>query len=254
VNLKSKAKGVIGRLLPVDLAEKLTEYSIARQEPQVSLAQSTAITPPGATWREVVERGREELWTRALQKIGTPDILFLEFGVWQGYSIDYFSRLNRSPPSRFYGFDSFEGLPEGWRGMSAGHFSTGGQIPVSDDERVRFVKGWFRDSLPGQLDRLVEEARSRALLVHFDADLYSSTLYLLCALTQRFDSFYCVFDEFSGHEMRALHNFMQAFGATCEFYLHVPWRGEPTTAFGKLTMPDRAPATSAGLDAARVAA
>jgi hypothetical protein len=204
VPLKNKAKALIGRLIPVDLAEKLTEYSIAQQEPQVSLAGSTAITPPGKTWQEVVERGREELWRRALERIGAADLLYLEFGVWQGYSIEYFSRLNRSPRSLFYGFDSFEGLPEGWRGMSAGHFSTGGQIPVIDDERVRFIKGWFQDSLPGQLDVLVEQAQSRALLVH---------------------------------EMRALHNFMQAFGATCEFYLHVPWRGDPTTAFGKLTMP-----------------
>ena len=29
------------------------------------------------------------------------------------------------------------------------HFSTGGQVPVIDDPRVRFYKGWFADILPG---------------------------------------------------------------------------------------------------------
>lgn len=235
--LKSRAKALIGRMVPTDFAEKIAEYSIAQQQPSISLAGATPIVMPGSSFDDLVERGREELWRRALEKVRAQDILFLEFGVWKGYSIRFFMGLNTSPRSRFYGFDSFSGLPEYWRGMEAGHFSTEGQVPQIDDPRVEFVKGWFQDTLPLYLDRLEAEAEGRALVVHFDADLYSSTLYLLCTLTQRFKSFYCVFDEFSGHEMRALYNFMQAFGAECEFYSYVPWRGDPTTLFAKLTMP-----------------
>jgi len=232
-------KAAIGRLIPTDLAEKLAEYSIAQREPSVSLANSVPIVLPGTSWMDVVERGRQELWRRAIEMVGGGDLLLLEFGVWQGYSMDVFRRLSPAPGSRFFGFDSFEGLPEAWRGMKAGNFSTGGKIPDIDDPRVEFVKGWFQDTLPGQMDRLAALADGRTLIVHFDADLYSSTLFLLCTLTQRFREFHCVFDEFSGHELRALYNFIQAFGARCDFHYHVPWRGDPTTAFAKLTMPDR---------------
>jgi len=36
---------------------------------------------------------------------------YLEFGVWKGESLKYFSTLDQNPKSRFFGFDSFEGLP-----------------------------------------------------------------------------------------------------------------------------------------------
>ena len=37
-----------------------------------------------------------------------------------------------------------------------------------------------------------------AILIHFDADLYSSTLFLLCQLYREFDRYYFIFDEFTG--------------------------------------------------------
>src|SRR5438270_7095361 len=61
---------------------------------------------------------------------------FLEFGVFKGESIRAWMLLNKNPASRFFGFDTFEGLPEEWRHVGKvtrkGEFSTGGRPPVVD--------------------------------------------------------------------------------------------------------------------------
>jgi len=239
VRLKDKLKGLLGRRLSADLMEKLTEYSLLQREDSVSLKGSQLVSMPGTSWSEVADAGRRELWKRTLERIGSSDILLLEFGVFRGESMRELVQLNRSANSRFYGFDSFEGLPEVWRGTSKEQFSTGGQVPDIDDPRLRFVRGWFRDSLPPLMDELAALAAGRALIVHFDADLYSSTLYLLFELARRFDSYHFIFDEYGGHEVRALYNFMQATGATCDFYHHVEWQGLPTAVSGHLKLPPR---------------
>lgn len=235
--LKTRLKRSIGKAAQVDFLEKLTEYAIAEQVDAVSLKQAETVIAPGTTWEHIIERGREDLWRRSLARIGSEDLLLLEFGVFQGESIRYLADYNRSQRSLFYGFDSFEGLPEGWRGNDAGHFSVGGEPPKIDDPRVRFVKGWFRDTLPPLMDELVDAARDRALLVHFDADLYSSTLYLLFTLGIRFKRYHFIFDEFSGHETRALYNYIQATGAEARFFYRLDWEGYPQVVSGELTLP-----------------
>ena len=52
-------------------------------------------------------------------------------------------------------------------------FDVGGAIPVIDDPRVEFVKGYFQDTLPGFLDCFQLTNR---LVVHTDADLYTPML------------------------------------------------------------------------------
>ncbi len=104
-------------------------------------------------------------------------ITYLEFGVFRGDSIRRMSKLFTHPDSRFVGFDSFEGLPEDWgANRPQGHFTTEGQIPLIPDSRVSFVKGYFQNTLPGFL---ATPRRNVPTLIHFDADLYSSTLFLL---------------------------------------------------------------------------
>lgn len=73
-------------------------------------------------------------------------VLFLEFGVWQGNSLRVWAELSSHEESRFFGFDSFEGIPQAWRRRPAGYFSTAGNPPEARDERVRFVKGWFNET------------------------------------------------------------------------------------------------------------
>ena len=230
---KTWLKRSLGKVFPVDLLEQLTEYSIG--EKVFPLDPASEIRMPGKGWEEVVNRGRKELWRRAFDRIGS-DILLLEFGVFRGESLREFVTINTAPRSLFYGFDSFEGLPEDWRTTKAGHFSTDGEMPQIEDTRVRLVKGWFNRSLPPLLDQIEAEAGDRAVVVHLDADLYSSTLYALNRISERIPSFYFIFDEFAGHEARALHNFRQATGAEVEFWDHVNWNGLPAAVSGRLSL------------------
>jgi hypothetical protein len=81
------------------------------------------------------------------------------------------SSLLRNPTSNLHGFDSFEGLPESWDlSLEKGHFAMDGSVPVIDDSRVSFVKGWFSETLPQYVLPPHEQ-----LFVNFDADRYSST-------------------------------------------------------------------------------
>jgi len=105
---------------------------------------------------------------------------YLEFGVFEGDSIRQWCALNQNAGSRFFGFDSFEGLPEDWHsGKRKGAFSTGGKSPEMTDPRVSFVSGWFQQSLRGFMTSYRPQSQ---LVIHIDCDLYSSTLYCLTTL------------------------------------------------------------------------
>jgi O-methyltransferase len=84
----------------------------------------------------------------SMEVINDNPIDYLEFGVYKGNSIREWMRLNQHTESRFFGFDTFTGLPENWTySMKKGAFSAGGNIPVIEDSRVKMVKGLFQNSL-----------------------------------------------------------------------------------------------------------
>src|ERR1700730_1859622 len=143
---------------------------------------------------------------------GGTAIDFSEFGVCEGKGIEFWSKINRDPQSRFIGFDSFEGLPEDWtRHYPKGALSTGGWVPEIEDERVSFVKGWFQNTLPGFLDGFTPRSR---LVVHNDSDLYSSTLFTLVSLHRLLvPPAVIIFDEYTvaTHEFRAFSDYRSAF-------------------------------------------
>jgi O-methyltransferase len=154
---------------------------------------------------------RTALYAHINALLGAGPIDYLEFGVHEGASIREWTHLNRSPESRFVGFDSFEGLPQAWDYLEAGAFSTGGKVPNIDDARATFVRGWFQDTLGQFLDGFV--ARSR-LVVNNDSDLYSSTLFMLTKLDALLIPGTIVFfDEFDDvqHEFRAMVDYADAY-------------------------------------------
>lgn len=175
---------------------------------------------------------RNSVFVAVAQECGLLDapITYLEFGVHKGVSIAWWYGHNLSEASRFYGFDSFEGLPEDWNSdRGIGTFDVNGQAPLTDDGRVTFVKGWFHQTLPGQL-QVLETPNRR--VIHMDAALYRSSIYPLCLIGPYIrDNDIMIFDEFADsiHEFRAFEDFRQIFGIEAE--LIVASRGFNQSAF-----------------------
>ena len=120
--------------------------------------------------------------------------------MFQGESIREVARLNPNPDARFFGFDSFEGLPQ------------------IEDPRVSFVPGWFDQSLPPFLLQYRPQDR---LWIHIDADLYGSTLCALTYLNRHIRTgTIMVFDEVEDlmHEFKALCDFQDMSGKTLELF------------------------------------
>lgn len=164
---------------------------------------------------------------------------YFEFGVAQGRSIRKIAELFTDPASRFYGFDSFEGLPENWMMHQVGAFSNEARLPSVSDDRITFVKGWFQNSVPEFLPHLREIRRDkkRVALIHYDVDLYSSSLFLLTLLWSEFDEYYFMFDDFIYDEVIALRDFLTAFPVTLEFFAQTKGGGErpnPDQVFGRM--------------------
>lgn len=153
---------------------------------------------------------REAMWSFIASRApGAID--YLEFGVHEGHSILYFAGTNKSADSRFFGFDTFTGLPEDWNGYRRGHFDTGGQIPNTDDKRVKFIAGLFQDTLPAFLADFRADKR---IIVNIDSDLYSSALYCLTKLDPVLPKgAMLIFDEFGDvlHEFRAATDYISSY-------------------------------------------
>lgn len=127
--------------------------------------------------------GRYALHEYVAQQVGSQPIVFVELGVYEGESLRWWLDFNRHPASSFHGFDTWTGLPEQWRGLPAGHFAC--EQPAILDPRCKLHRGMFQERLPRWLD--IHPWAVRQQVVHFDADLYSSTLYALC----RLDPWFC---------------------------------------------------------------
>lgn len=137
---------------------------------------------------------------------------YLEFGVFKGDSLREWSNLSISRESRFFGFDTFNGLPEYWfKEFGKGAFDVGDDIPRFTDGRVSLIKGLFQDTLDNFLK---DYQRKNTMVVHIDADLYSSTLFVLVSLHHYFMAGDIImFDDFLDPlgEFKAFSDYCQAF-------------------------------------------
>ena len=156
-----------------------------------------------------------------------PNTLWLEFGVASGKTINYISQFTQD---KVYGFDSFEGLPEKWRdGFDKGAFSMSGQLPKVN-HNVELIKGWFNETLVG----FITKHNKKVSFIHMDADLYSSTKYILNVLKPYIDTdCIIVFDELVNYdgfdsdtgELKALYEFITENKVDCEW---IGMNGTPT--------------------------
>ncbi len=153
-----------------------------------------------------VLRDRFDVFNRAVREVNGARPLYLEFGVYEGETMRWWSEHLDHPDARFIGFDSFIGLPEVWRpGFDVGTFATEG-APVLDDSRVSFVAGWFDETLP----QFALPAHDQ-LVVNVDCDLYSSAVTVLSWIEPHLSpGTLLYFDELADrdHELRALNEMM----------------------------------------------
>lgn len=126
---------------------------------------------------------------------------YMEFGVLNGECMIEAYRQFRGVFSHYYGFDSFEGLPDlspedqSARALSP-RFATGNFKSLPEDQvrgtiqsscrmqpsELTLVKGYFSDTLPS-MDRAMLRTHGVPLCVYIDCDLYSATRDVLDFLT-----------------------------------------------------------------------
>ena len=139
---------------------------------------------------------REDLWRYSFNQRRNSGLV-LEFGVWRGYSTQFFAK--KLPGNeRIYGFDSFEGLQEDWAGNDRpkGYFSLEGRLPKVR-ANVTLVKGFFNESVP---DFLKSHSDTPVSFIHFDADTYEAAQTVFSLLGERITKgTVIVFDEYLGY-------------------------------------------------------
>jgi hypothetical protein len=136
---------------------------------------------------------------------------YLEFGVAGGLSFKWWLEKNKNEQSCFFGFDTFEGLPEKWGPFEKGAMAVELDSLNIHDPRAEFYKGLFQDTLIPFLEKYNNKNRK---LIHLDADLFSSTIFALSQL-YRFlkPGDILLFDEFAvpQHEFLAFKIFTESF-------------------------------------------
>jgi O-methyltransferase len=147
-------------------------------------------------------------------QLSTKKLAYLEFGVASGKSFQWWLAHNTNEESCFWGFDTFEGLPENWGGYQKGDMAF--VQPSETEDRAQFVKGLFQDSLPSFLTQKKETISQEDVIriIHLDADLYSSTAFVLSQLYAYLKpGDIILFDEFNVplHEFRAYDEFTRNF-------------------------------------------
>lgn len=155
---------------------------------------------------------RYQLYEYVINTYGLKDeiIDYIEFGVYKGDSIKWWSEHIEHQKARFFGFDSFEGLPENWGTYQKGDMNS--QMPAFNDERIILIKGLFQETLHDFLKNQYD-GRYRKV-IHLDADLFSSTLFVLTSMAPLIHTGDILFfDEFNvpNHEFLAFKIFTESY-------------------------------------------
>ena len=150
---------------------------------------------------------------------------YYEFGVSGGDSFKWWAGNLKNENCKFYGFDTFEGLPEDWGFFKKGTMANA--IPDLNDNRVNFIKGLFQDTLFDFI-KVNGLDNKKPKIIHMDADIFSATLFVLTTIAPYLNKGDMVFfDEYNvpNHEFSAFKIFRESYyidfkliGAVNNFY------------------------------------
>ena len=226
MNLNFLIKNFASKILPDAFFLK---YFARLPEFNTWLKQHTVSEKPSFSIREELY---EHVYNNHLQERA---LAYFEMGVWYGAAIKTWCSLDSNKDSKYFGFDTFEGLPEVWEGLTAnaevGTFNVGGSIEnvKISDPRVSLIQGLFQDTVPHFLEQN-DLSSAGARVLHIDSDLYSSALFCLTAFDRILRSGdIIIFDELSSmDEFRALQDYSisyrrnyEVLGHAGEYYQHV---------------------------------
>jgi hypothetical protein len=145
------------------------------------------------------------------ENLAVEPIDYFEFGVAGGISFKWWLQHNSNVSSRFFGFDTFEGLPEKWGPFAKGTMAHTLESLNINDQRASFYKGLFQQTLIPFLDQYDNRNRK---LIHIDSDLFTAAIFTMSQL-YRFlkPGDILLFDEFvvPQHEFLAFKIFTESF-------------------------------------------
>ena len=177
----------------------------------------------GDTWRYMQEKDLDDLQNFELEidlyeyavsqidKTLLKDGLCLEWGTDGARTLHWFSRW--LPDNTLYAFDSWQGLPEKFNDLPAGHFAR--DMPKVP-ENCKLVQGWFGERPKLDKSSIAEftaqtfanEHKEPIALLHLDADLYSSTKTVLDAFADQIvPGTVILFNEYWNHATWKKHEF-----------------------------------------------
>jgi len=120
--------------------------------------------------------------------------LFLEFGVYEGTSINF---IANKISQTIHGFDSFYGLPKDWYGtsMDKDYFNLNGKMP-NVRKNVKLHKGQFKDTIP----KFKKDTNENIAFMNIDCDIYESTKEIFDLIGDRIQKGTIIyFDEYLNH-------------------------------------------------------
>lgn len=165
---------------------------------------------------------------------------FIEAGAWRGGATIFMRAVLKArgiTDRMVWVADSFEGLPEpdleqypaddGMDFSKIDHFAVSVEQVKRNfdrygllDEQVRFLKGWFKDSLP-------EAPIEKLAILRVDADLYESTMDALVHLYPKVSpGGYVIVDDYGCFEAcaKSVHDFVDKYGIDAEIKI-IDWTG-----------------------------
>ncbi|PCJ65282.1 MAG: macrocin O-methyltransferase [Bacteroidetes bacterium] len=214
LRLPSKLKGIffvlrLDRLVPIHLFNLIAH--MAQLSKWISVHKKTC---DNDFYNPIFNyKNRESLYKRVVADHNLDsNIDYLEFGVSAGISFRWWVDQIKDSDARFYGFDTFTGLPEDWGRFKKGDMGNNNKPPViSDDSRHQFYQGLFQQTL---LPFLSEYKTDKRKVIHMDADIYSATLYVLTLMSPFIKKGDIIlFDEFNVplHEFKAFNEWTKSF-------------------------------------------